>query len=218
MVDKPMRNRLERHSGTNSLLGRRAFLALSAAFCATPSFGASLQGSDLKALSRINDYLNNLTTMQGAFTQIAEDGQMAEGIFFLLRPGRLRFEYVTPPELPTLVADGKWVTLENTQMRTVNRYPLSATPLKIILKEDVDLAEDTDIVAIDRKPGILSVTAKESGGLAQGELTLVFSDPALELRNWIIKDANGYVITISLRNVRRDIELEPELFIPADKP
>lgn len=168
-------------------------------------------------LQRISSYLNGLRTMQGKFNQLDDDGTESAGVFFMQRPGKLRFEYVTPPDYPTLVASGKWVTLENHQLNTVNRYPLKATPLKILLKKNVDLTKDTDIVAIDRSPGILSVTARERAGTAQGELTMVFAEPGLELRHWVVRDSNGFTTQVTLTEMQRDVEIEPALFIPADR-
>ena len=178
---------------------------------------AKTSSADEADLKRVSDYLNQLRTLQGKFSQMDDDGTESEGVFFLQRPGKLRFEYITPPTYPTLVASGKWVTLENHQLKTVNRYPLKATPLKILLKKNVNLSKDTDIIAIDRSPGMLSVTARERAGKAQGELTMVFAAPALELRHWVVRDSNGYTTRVSLKEMRRDVDLEPALFIPADK-
>ncbi len=203
-------------STRRSLLKTFAALAVATTW-AIPASHAKPSAEDTRDLARISAYLNQLQTLQGKFRQIDDDGAESVGVFFLQRPGKLRFEYISPPEQPTLVASGKWVTLENHQLKTVNRYPLKATPLKILLKKNVNLSKDTDIIAIDRSPGLLSVTARERAGKAQGELTMVFAAPALELRHWVVRDSNGYTTQVSLMEVRRDVEIEPALFIPADK-
>ena len=211
-MTKPMTHKYSRRSVLSAL----SVAGLAMVFGGAPAL-AKTSDADVADLKRVSDYLNQLRTLQGKFSQMDDDGTESEGVFFLQRPGKLRFEYITPPTYPTLVASGKWVTLENHQLKTVNRYPLKATPLKILLKKNVNLSKDTDIIAIDRSPGMLSVTARERAGQAQGELTMVFAAPALELRHWVVRDSNGYTTRVSLKEMRRDVELEPALFIPADK-
>lgn len=210
-----------KNSKTNAWSRRNVMAAIALVSCGLMfqgSAGAATPSSqDRLDLKRISDYLNALSTLQGQFSQIDDDGTESDGVFFLQRPGKLRFEYISPSDSPTLVASGKWVTLENHRLNTVNRYPLKATPLKLLLKKNVDLTKDTDIIAIDRSPGILSITARERAGKAQGELTMVFAEPILELRHWVVRDAQGYTTTVSLTNVRRDTKIAPALFIPADK-
>ena len=208
----PMRNLLTRRSVISALAAGSLMMVTGAG----PVL-ANTTNADEADLKRVSDYLNKLRTLQGKFSQLDDDGTESEGVFFLQRPGKLRFEYISPPTYPTLVASGKWVTLENHQLKTVNRYPLKATPLKILLKKNVNLTKDTEIIAIDRSPGMLSVTARERAGKAQGELTMVFATPALELRHWVVRDSNGYTTRVSLKEMRRDVDLEPALFIPADK-
>ena len=209
----PMRNLLTRRSVMSAMAAGGLMMA-----AAGPGpVLANTTNADEADLKRVSDYLNQLRTLQGKFSQLDDDGTESEGVFFLQRPGKLRFEYISPPTYPTLVASGKWVTLENHQLKTVNRYPLKATPLKILLKKNVNLTKDTEIIAIDRSPGMLSVTARERAGKAQGELTMVFAAPALELRHWVVRDSNGYTTRVSLKEMRRDVDLEPALFIPADK-
>ena len=209
-------------------LNRR--LLLTSAFCLAASSlsftsaaaetadGAPTQApvNQAEVLTRVSDYLNSLTTMKGSFTQFEQNGHMSEGLFYLHRPGRLRFEYQSPPDAPIIVADGSWVFVEDRRLKTTNRFPLSATPLHILLKGDLNLEKDANIVGVEAEPGILRVTAREDVGPAKGELTMVFSDPAMELRNWVIKDSRGLTTTVSLSNVRRDISLAPSLFESED--
>ncbi len=207
------------------MMGRRAFLA-GAASAALIGFAATLIGTaraenhsaetgEADDLTRISDYLNGIETLEGRFIQVASNGVQDQGKFYLRRPGRLRFEYDDPNPI-TIVADGTWVTLTDRKLKTVDRYPLGATPLKLLLKKNVNLAKDANIVDVARDPGSLSVTAREEDGPAQGELTMVFTDPRLELMQWIITDAQGFTTTVALRDLRRDTKISPSLFVVKD--
>jgi len=173
---------------------------------------SSLGPEDIQDLGRVSAYLNGITTATSEFTQFSQEGDMAEGVLYMSRPGRVRFEYTKPTTLPVIVCDGTWVAVDNQSLKSVSRYPLNATPLSILLRENVDLAGDTRVVAVERQPGVLSVTARDDKGIAQGELTLVFRDPGLELRNWVVKDAQGYYTTIAVRGLRQGVSLDPALF------
>jgi outer membrane lipoprotein-sorting protein len=188
------------------------FLALAGARAAHAKTNPALSVDDIQDLDRVSAYLNDMKTLTGGFTQIDSRGQLAEGLFFLRRPGQARFEYTKPKTLGAIIADGTWLLVQDTKLKTAQRYPLSSTPLSILLRKKVDLAGETRIVAVTREPGMLAVTARDDKGLAQGELTLVFTDPGLELRNWTIKDAQGGLTTVALRDVRRGVALDPKLF------
>lgn len=166
-------------------------------------------------LRRVSDALNAITTMKGDFVQISETGGMATGSFYLRKPGRVRFEY-DPPAQILFVADGRLISVEDKEMETVNSYPLSATPLKLLLDDDIDLTREAKIVEVFRQGGQLHVKARADDGLAEGELTMVFSEPDLELRQWVILDAQDVETTVALRNVEYGMKLSASLFRPTD--
>ena len=57
------------------------------------------------AVQRINDYFNNLNSIQGSFEQVDSNNKHTNGRFYVQRPGKLRFDYA-PPSTLRLVADG----------------------------------------------------------------------------------------------------------------
>src|SRR5215471_3441984 len=101
-------------------------------------------------LARINTYLNSIRTMKGSFVQIDPDGQVDQGTFALAKPGRMRFEYA-PPASTLIVSDGETVAIKNPKLKTVDKYPLSQTPLDLILGDDIDLLHNHSIVGAGRQ-------------------------------------------------------------------
>jgi len=184
------------------------FAAGAAPAIAQPEFNDE-QISDLE---RVNEYLNGLGFLQGRFIQVSDTGGgFSEGTFYMSERTRLRFEYDEPIPL-IFISDGGFVGIVNTELETTSQYPIGATPLRVLLRRNVDLTQDANITAVDRLPGQLRVVATEDGGLAQGELTMVFSDPGMELRQWIIVDSQGRRTTVALRDVQEVGELERDLF------
>lgn len=196
---------MNRRSFTNSLVA------------AVMMAGVSLTGSPARAdatddILRINAYLNSISSMVGSFVQIAPDGIISEGEFFMRRPGRLRFEYKRPN--PTLViADGFWVAVLDKNLGTGDRFPLSQTPLYLLLKDDVNLDEEGAIRRVEQTEGQLRVTAVDPSDEGQGDVTMVFDANPLQLKQWIVTDPQGLTTTIALRQTRSNVDLEPELFV-----
>lgn len=198
---------------------RRIFLAgaLAALLTAGSALGlpvsasAQMSGADARDLTRISNYLNGVTTLEGNFIQIGHDGELSEGQFYMRRPGRIRFEY-KPPNPALVVADGTWVGVYDTRLNTLDRIPLGSTPLDLLLSKRVDLRSDGAIRSIERAPGIMRVTAIDPDAPDQGTITMVFAENPLELRQWIVIDAQGLITTVALSEMRSNVKLDPNLF------
>jgi outer membrane lipoprotein-sorting protein len=191
-------------------MNRRTLLAAASAALMAVSLPAFAQ--DGRDLARISAYLNGVTTLKGDFVQIDPDGILSEGQFFMRRPGRIRFEYNAPnPAL--VVADGFWVGVIDKRYDKVTRYPLSETPLNLILKENVNLSAEGAITQIERSDGQMRVHAQDPDYPERGKLIMVFGDNPLELRQWIIDDPQGGATTVALSDTRAGVEVPGSLFI-----
>ena len=188
-----------------------AFLAPLAGAQAASSSATALSAEDRAAVDRVTGYLNSIEHLQGGFLQVGPDGSITEGQFYLRRPGRLRFEYAPPTDL-LVVADGTWVIVKE-ESYAAQRYPIGATPLNLLLASDVDLRRSTDIEAVSREPGLLRVTLKDPSGEAPGDITLVFDEPNLQLRQWVVREAQGLQTTVALRNIENGIKADNGLFV-----
>ncbi len=69
-----------------------AGLAAAGAARAAP-VAAPLTPADRADLARIAAYLNGITGLKAKFLQVAPDGAVSQGIAWLERPGRMRFQY-----------------------------------------------------------------------------------------------------------------------------
>ncbi len=189
--------------------------AAAAALGAVPSSVAFAQNSDAETLSLLSSYLNSISTMQGRFTQQSADGRLAQGAFYLRRPGRLRFEYDEP--YPTLVvADGVWAAVINRRAKTLDRIPLNSTPLALLLRENVNLSSEGAVRDIQRGAGIMRVTAVDPQRPSDGSVTMIFSSNPVELQQWVVTDAQGKTSTISMNNVQRGAAIDPAKFVIED--
>lgn len=164
------------------------------------------------SLSEISAYLNDLRTARGAFTQINDDGTISTGRIMIRRPGRVRFEY-DPPEEALVVADGATVGIIDPRSNDGPQgYPLHRTPLKIILANNVNLARERMVVGHVSDGKSTTVRAQDPQHPEYGSIDLVFTGDPVELRQWVINDANGDRTTVVLGDMQRGLRLEDELF------
>ena len=197
-------------------LSMRTFiLSLFAMLFAGAVHAAPLTAQDVAELNKISAYLNSITSLQASFVQVGPNGELDQGMIYAKKPGRLRFEYA-PPSPYLIVSDGVTIAVANSKLRTVDRYPLVENPLNIILRERIDLAKDQRIVSVERQAGTLRITAAEKSGPLKGQVTLIFANPATELRQWIITDAQGLQTMIALKNTKTEVSLPPDLFVLKD--
>jgi outer membrane lipoprotein-sorting protein len=191
------------------------FLPLLLAVALAGTAPAQAQGVNQGDLLRISNYLNGLGTLEGDFVQIGPDGELSLGEFKMRRPGRLRFEYL-PPNPALIVADGTWVGVCDRQIGVFDRYPLSETPLDLLLRDRVDLRREGAVQALTRAEGQLQVRAIDPDAPENGSITMIFSDVPLALRQWVVVDAQGLTTTIALQDTRSNIEIDPRLFVVDD--
>jgi outer membrane lipoprotein-sorting protein len=167
---------------------------------------------DVNALQQLNTYLNNIRSMKGEFTQTSPRGQVANGVFYISKPGKMRFEYAPPSPL-LVVSDGSWVTVKNTKRKRDDQYPLSTTPLKLVLSDQVNLFEQAVILNVEHRENLSAITMQEKGQLVAGQLTMVFDRNSNELVQWIIIDGKGQRTSVQLSNVDNTANPNPNLFV-----
>lgn len=181
-----------------------------------PAMGQFTQ-EQLTALNTANQVYNSIRTMRGEFLQIGpERDQLTEGVFYIARPGRVRFEYYPPSQL-LIVSNGNTLEIRNDATRTVDRYPLQRTPLAPLLATNTDLTAEANIrdVMIEADTIAVVLTQSEDGSW----LTLYFDRVTFELRQWVTLDAQGNTITFVIYNLAINQPVEDRLFeviLPGD--
>lgn len=171
--------------------------AVEAAQAVTPLIGVE----QTKAVQRINSYFNNITNLQGSFEQVDSTDKRTTGRFYVQRPGKIRFDYAPPSGL-RIIADGKFLAIEDSDLKTVEKYPIQSTPFRLLLADSVDLDRDARIVGVETQEGTLSVSLEDKSNDAAGGIRLIFaSGSELQLKEWLITDAQGLTTRVSVNDV-----------------
>lgn len=164
------------------------------------------------SLRQISDYLNGLQTAQGGFTQINADGTLSTGQIYIKRPGRIRFEYNAPDDTMVLAGGGQLAIFDPRSNTGPDRYPLSRTPLSIILRENVDLGSENMVTNVTSDGTTTTVTAQDPENPQYGNIQLVFTADPVELRQWIVTDDLGTQTTVILNDLVAGAAIRDVLF------
>jgi len=191
-----------------------AKLTLPVAYAAAPA-NARLTEQDHADLRRIAAYFNEVRSMKGRFLQVGPDGSAAEGDIYMQRPGRFRFEF-DPPVPMLIVSDGAYIIMEDRELKSIERIPLGATPLDLLVRDQVRFDDSVGIARVERGAAILRVTLFEPSHPKEGSLTLVFGDKPLEFAGWTVTDAQGKVTAITLNKIDFNPSLSTRLFTYGD--
>jgi outer membrane lipoprotein-sorting protein len=176
---------------------------------ALPAFA---QMSETMQLRRVESYLSDLTTIAADFTQIAPDGSLASGKFYLKRPQKMRWQY-DPPTPILMVTRGGYLTYYDYELEQVSDIPLDETLLGLFSRPQISFdAENLAIDKFSQGDNFISVSLQEADDPEDGTLTLEFSDNPLMLQNIHVTDATGQTTHIALNNARFGITLQDELF------
>ena len=163
-------------------------------------------------VDRVSAYLMSVRVLSGDFVQIGPDGSKSEGEFYLQKPGRVRFDY-NPPSPVELIADGSSVVVRDRKLATQDLYPLSQTPLRFLLADQLDLMRDTNIVGVYADNVFVTVVIEERQILAgTHRLMLMFNAQDLQLKQWTVTDPQGYDTTVAVYNLDSTKRPDPTLF------
>ena len=181
--------------------------ALAPALVLALAFPALAETIPLNELSR---YLNRMTTATAEFTQVNPDGSISTGTVFIQRPGRVRFEYNNDNTL--VLASGGNVAVFDPKSGGPQQYPLSQTPLSIILDANVNLGRANMVTAHTEKKNTTVVKAQDPAHPEYGNIQMVFTANPTELRQWVVTDDTGKRTTVILGQMKKGVSIPPSRF------
>jgi outer membrane lipoprotein-sorting protein len=178
---------------------------------AAPAGSSKFSPEEQAALAAISDYFNSFRTMEGQFIQVGPNGEQSEGVFFIAKPGKIRFHYRPPVKLD-VIADGSSVAIRNNKARTQELYPLSKTPLKYLLADNIDLTSGDTVSAVRIEPDIVSVVIIQKSAFVDGKLTMIFDRKTSQLKQWIVTDNQNLNTSVAVFNIATGKPQDPGLF------
>jgi len=155
--------------------------------------------------------LGSVKTAKGRFTQVDQSGTQS-GYFYISRPGKIRFEYITPEPM-FIISDGVTVSMQEPKRKSYDSAPLASTSFSLFLKSDVDLKKSGNVTGTASHDGAYYVTLVDKSGEAQGKIELEFGAAAFDLRGWTATDGSGAKTKVKLTDTQTNVTLQPALFV-----
>ena len=139
------------------------------------------------------------------------DGTTATGELHLRRPHQMKIIYDIDEPL-ILLTTPVWLHVDRPDDKRVTSYPISETPLSLILQEQVELRSDEFNTSHSVRNGITRIVLTKDTGEGAGRLTLEFTNKPFVLRKWSIRDAADVTTTVTLQNMKFGHSYENKFF------
>lgn len=159
--------------------------------------------------------LRAIATMRADFIQTDRNGRQVRGVLTLKRPGKIRFQY--EKGVPMLVvADGKSLTFVDYEVRQVQRWPISNSPLGALLDPKRDVMKYGKLMPTGNRQ-VVSIEVRDKSHPEYGVITLVFirkpgAPGGLELSSWASLDSQNTRTVVSLSNQQYGVPVPDNTF------
>lgn len=176
--------------------------------------GQELDARQLEIVKAVSTYFNQMGEMKGLFVQISADNKRLRGKVYVKRPGQFRFEYNLPSR-QLIISDGRYVAIQDHDLKTDDRPSLDNTPFRVILRSDVDLLRDARILEAGETEDRIFLAVQDKNPDTAGRIKLFLQKkPNLELKEWITTDSQGLDTRVELPEFAKVEGLDPKLFVP----
>ncbi|MFY0615328.1 MAG: outer-membrane lipoprotein carrier protein LolA [Hyphomicrobiaceae bacterium] len=172
----------------------------------------TLTSEQMQSIDTVNNYFNNLSNLKGSFAQTNPDSKLQRGKFYLMRPGRFRFDY-NRPSRQVIISDGKYLAIQDLDLKNEDIYGLENTPFRILLRENVNLLRDARIMAVEQSDTQIAITLTDKSPDSPGQITIYLKPgPEPALAGWVTTDVQGGVTKVEVHNLARPEKLDRKLF------
>ncbi len=191
-------------------LSRRAFVTGVTATAVGSLIGLPALAQGNASAQKIADHFSSVKTMMGEFVQFGPRGEQTGGKFFIERPGKLRFNFEDPSPI-RVIADGKNVVIGNLKLKTWDIYPLSKTPLSLLLSDKIDLQNQT-VRDVKEESDLITIVLGNKSIFGDSTITMMFDPKTYDLRQWTITDLQNKETSVMIYNVQNGTQFDDKVF------
>lgn len=175
-------------------------------------FFCTAANADKADLNKIENYLNNLSSLKAGFVQMASNGGTAEGKIYISKPSKIRMEY-TAPEPLLIVGNGDYIIYNDKELDQVTNIDYKDIPATMILTKKISFdSGDLKVVDFYKDSGQVAVTVETPNTPSVKPITLVFDQEPFRLKQWKVIDPQNIEITVSLFDIEEDTAISNEMF------
>lgn len=175
-------------------------------------FSGAVQAQTVADLQKIENYLNEMKTLEASFVQTASNGTSSEGKLYIAKPSKIRMEYAAPTSV-LIVGNGDYVVFNDQELEQVTNIDYEDIPATMILANNIKIDENNlKVTDFYKDAGMTTVTLEYAKSKDVGPITLVFNNNPFELKQWKIIDPQSVEVTLSLYDATKDKTLGEDLF------
>ena len=163
-------------------------------------------------LTKIENYLNNISTLEAGFVQMSSNGGSAEGKIYIEKPSKIRMEYTAPDQL-LIVGNGEYIIYNDKELDQITNIDYKDIPATMILSNKIKFdGKNLKVTDFYKDSGQTSVTVEMPNSPGVKPITLIFDNSPFRLKQWKVIDQQNIEVTISLFDAEQDKKLSENLF------
>jgi outer membrane lipoprotein-sorting protein len=96
-------------------------------------------------------------------------------------------------------------------LKTWDTYPLSKTPLSLLLASKIDLSADM-VRSVKAEPALTTIVLGSRTIFGDSTITMMFDSKSYDLRQWTVTDNQGKDTSVVINNVKSNVSFDESVF------
>lgn len=201
----------------NKILGIFSLLLMVFAFNNAKAAPVDIVAINKTELNAIENYLNNIKSLDAEFVQESANGNVAHGKFFLIRPGKMRIEYTDPSKLLIIVNDSV-LAYTDVELDETSYLRTNSTPASFLTRKNFSFtAKDVEVTDFSKDNNFIKVSLVKKNKKDAGVFSLIFQQSPLRFVKMEVKNDLGEVTKVSFTRSIFGGEISNQLFVIKNK-
>ena len=155
------------------------------------------------------NYLSNLRSVSGNFSQIDNIGNISKGIFWISKSGEVAFYYNAPSETRIIYKDNS-LYFKESLTKNYQSYKIENNPISLFLNNHEDVEKYLNKAIIDSNIGQFKVNLNKNN--ERNSLKVILDYPSPKLRQWKFIDQQNKETNVFFSNIKNLENISEEYF------
>jgi outer membrane lipoprotein-sorting protein len=197
-----------------------AIIALFLIFCGqsfAQNSAANLLTKNKDDLTLVEEYLNNIKSLEANFIQETSGNNVVNGKFWLSRPGKMRVEYDRPaPSL--IIANGSVLAYTDLELEETSYLTTNSTPASFLTRPNFSFsAKDVELTGFSKSADTIKVSVVKKNKKEAGEFSLIFKTNPLRFIKMEVKNDLGETTKVKFTTSKFGDPIDDKLFVIKNK-
>tara|TARA_B110000483_G_scaffold202461_1_gene244126 strand:- start:200 stop:787 length:588 start_codon:yes stop_codon:yes gene_type:complete len=155
---------------------------------------------------------NDTQTVSGRFHQ-GTNNDIISGNFYIQKPYKSNFTY--DDGLKNIITSKFFINIVDNKGYLIDRYPIINQHIYKLLSKEISFEETFEVLSIKtiNNEIIINLISKNNSSDSRAKIKLTFNKEDYSLKNWEINDALGQSTYLEFTKIRKNISIDPILFI-----